>query len=185
MRADPVHRDTIDLLVTAMLISSTDITKADSRLPIITPGLAPAAVLDGADRIGQQLWDENYASVSYANNRIIPAPRYEWQPVAELLGERIDVEQILQIERSRLYLEEVSCHHEAWDDSDARVQLSRLAEAIAARLYFHPRESSPEHAGVVEYAGLSRAVDEWTREIGFRSRLDVDDASRAREGRAS
>ena len=185
MRSLPVQQDTIDLLVTAMLISSTDITQAASRQPIITPGLAPAAVLAGADRIGQQLWDENYASVSEANSRHIPAPRYEWQPIAELLGERIDIEQILQIERSRLYLSEVSCHHPGWDDSEAHAQLERLREAIGARLCFHPHEASPEHAGVYEYAGLSRAVDEWTREIGFRAVLSVDGARQTREGRAS
>ncbi|KDA05298.1 hypothetical protein DC31_17225 [Microbacterium sp. CH12i] len=185
MRVLPVQQDTIDLLVTAMLISSTDITQAPSLSPIITPGLAPAAVLAGADRVGQQLWDENYASVSEANKRDIPAPRYQWQPVAELLGERIDIEQILQIERSRLYLSEVSCHHTGWDGSEANAQLERLREAIAARLYFHPHEASPEHAGVYEYAGLSRAVDEWTREIGFRSLLSVEGARQTREGRAS
>jgi len=185
MRALPVPQDTIDLLVTAMLISSTGFTRPHSHRPADVPDPALSAEVAGADRIGQQLWDENYASVSYINGRPIPAPRYEWQPVAELLGAHIDVEQILQIERSRLYLEEVSCHHDGWDSSDARAQLNRLAETIAARLCFLPRESSPEHAGVIEYAGLSRAVDEWTREIGFRARLDVDGARRTPEGRAS
>ncbi|MFX8397132.1 hypothetical protein ABTL72_19220, partial [Acinetobacter baumannii] len=91
----------------------------------------------------------------------------------ELMGDRIDIEQILQIERSRLYMEEVSCHHPGWDDSEANRQLSRLEQSIAARLYVHPREVSPQEPGVVEYVGLSRAVDEWTREIGFRATLTV------------
>lgn len=176
MRALPVHQDVVDLLVTAILISSTDITQTPARVPIVTPGRAPADVLAGADRIGQQLWDENYASVSFANRCAIAAPRYEWRPVAELMGERVDVEQILQIERCRLYLEEVSCHHDGWDDSPARSQLNRLGQSIEARLYFHPRETSAEHAGVVEYVGLARAVDEWTREVGFRATLAVEAA---------
>lgn len=185
MRALPVPRDTVDLLVTATLISSTDVTQAPARSPIITPGQSPEAVLAGADRIGQQLWDENYASVSFANHREIPAPRYEWRPVAELMGDRVDVEQILQIERSRLYMMEVSCHHDGWDDSEAQKHLHRLGQSIEARLYFHPREASPEHAGVIEYAGLSRAVDEWTRDVGFRASLTVDSARRLREERSS
>ncbi len=53
MRALPVPQDTVDLLVTAVLISSTDITQSPARLPIITPGRAPETVLAGADRIGQ------------------------------------------------------------------------------------------------------------------------------------
>lgn len=176
MRALPVPRDTVDLLVTAALISSTDITQSPARLPIITPGQSPEAVLAGADRIGQQLWDENYASVSFANGCSVIAPRYEWRPVAELMGDRVDVEQILQIERNRLYMEEVSCHHNGWDDSPARNHLRRLGQSIEARLYFHPRDVSPELPGVVEYVGLSRAVDEWTREVGFRTSLAVEAA---------
>lgn len=80
---------------------------------------------------------------------------------------------------------EVSCHHDEWDDSEALRQLSRLGESIEARLHFHPREVSPEIPGVVEYVGLSRAVDEWTREIGFRAALTVDSARGLREGRSS
>ncbi len=179
MRALPVPQDVVDLLVTAILISSTDITQSPARVPIVTAGRSPAAVLADADLLGQQLWDENYASVSFANGCSVPAPRYEWRPVAELLGDRIDTEQILQIERCRLYMEEVSCHHPGWDDSTANRQLGRLEQSIAARLYFHPREDSPEEAGVVEYVGLSRAVDEWTREIGFRSTLTVAAAAKA------
>lgn len=176
MRALPVHQDVVDLLVTAILISSTDITQTPARVPIVTPGRSPADVLVSADRIGQQLWDENYASVSFANGCSVTAPRYEWRPVAELMGDRVDVEQILQIERCRLYLEEVSCHHDGWDDSPARNHLRRLGQSIEARLYFHPREASAEHAGVVEYVGLGRAVDEWTREVGFRTTLAVEAA---------
>lgn len=179
MRALPVPQDVVDLLVTAILISSTDITQSPARVPIVTPGRSPAAVLADADRLGQQLWDENYASVSFANRCHLPAPRYEWRPVAEFMGDRVDIEQILQIERSRLYMEEVSCHHAGWDNSEANRQLSRLEQSIAARLYFHPREASPQEPGVVEYVGLSRAVDEWTREIGFRSSLTVAAAARA------
>ncbi|MFX8840768.1 hypothetical protein ABTM78_20655, partial [Acinetobacter baumannii] len=67
MRALPVPQDVVDLLVTAILISSTDITQSPARVPIVTPGRSPAAVLADTDRLGQQLWDENYASISYAN----------------------------------------------------------------------------------------------------------------------
>ncbi|MDZ5146305.1 hypothetical protein [Microbacterium testaceum] len=125
------------------------------------------------DHLGQQLWDENYASVSFAHRCRLSTPRYEWRPVAEILAHHIEVEQVLQIERSRLYLQEVSCHHSAWDGSESRRQLQRLEDSVAARLVFHPIAPSPGEAGAIEYLGLSCAVDEWTREVGFRTPLTV------------
>ena len=55
MRAFPVNRDTIDLLVTAAYISTPAYRSS-----------TPRELAENADRMGQSLWDENYASVSYA-----------------------------------------------------------------------------------------------------------------------
>jgi plasmid stabilization system protein ParE len=191
MRALPVPRDTIDLLVTAAFISSPDSAHAKllpwpgARKPlgIVADGRDPQRVLAGADHMGQLLWDENHASVSYAERCTVTAPAYEWHPVAELLGTHVDVEQILQIERSRLYVIENSCHHPDWDDSAADRFLQRLGKAIEARLVDQPRVLSPEIAGVIEYEGLSRAVDEWDRSVGFRAPLAAGDVQRQSEGR--
>lgn len=169
MRALPVPKDTIDLLITAGF--------AHWR------GDASRAALEVADRTGQHLWDENYASVSFTVGRVVAAPRFEWQPVGELLSTRVQTEQILQIERSRLYLVETSCHHQAWDQSVANRFLTGLGRVVEAFLAGHPIVPSPDHAGVLEYDGLSRAVDEWDRTIGFRTVLTATDAHRIGEGR--
>ncbi|WP_417541394.1 hypothetical protein [Microbacterium maritypicum] len=183
MRALPVHQDTIDLLVTAAFISSPDtVLLTHESLAIVAAGRDPKRVLAGADQIGQLLWDENHASASYAEKCEIAAPRYEWRPVAELMTTHVDVEQVLQIERSRLYLIETSCHHPAWDDSAANKFLQRLGLAVEARLALHPRVLSPEVPGVIEYEGLSRAVDDWQRTVGFRDSLNVAAAQKLSEG---
>jgi hypothetical protein len=183
MRALPVHRDTIDLLVTAAFISSPDTAlQPRGSLAIVSEGRAPQRVLAGADQMGQLLWDENYASVRFAEKCAIAAPLYEWRPVAELMTSHVEVEQVLQIERSRLYLMETSCHHPEWDDSAARTFLRRLGLAVESRLAVHPRVLSPEVAGVVEYEGLSRAVDDWQRTVGFRDTLNVAAAQKLSEG---
>ncbi|MFW1489795.1 hypothetical protein ACEV9X_22940, partial [Vibrio parahaemolyticus] len=70
MRAFPVNRDTIDLLVTAAYISTPAYRSS-----------TPRELAQNADRMGQSLWDENYASVSYTIKQRVVAPRYEWQPV--------------------------------------------------------------------------------------------------------
>ena len=168
MRACPVNRDTIDLLVTAAYISTPAYRSS-----------TPRELAENADRMGQSLWDENYASVSYAIKQHIAAPRYEWQPVAEIVP-HADDEQALQIERSRLLLAEVSCHHPGWDQSPARDLVERLGDAIARRFAHRTLVDSPDHLGVKEYEGLHRAAEVWEREIGFRHPLAHDAA--AREG---
>lgn len=168
MRAFPVNRDTIDLLVTAAYISTPAYRSS-----------TPRELAENADRMGQSLWDENHASVSYAIKQHIAAPHYEWQPVAEIVPQADD-EQALQIERSRLLLAEVSCHHPEWDQSPARDLVERLGDAIARRFSHRPLVDSPDHLGVKQYEGLHRAVEVWEREIGFRHPLTHDAA--AREG---
>ncbi len=165
MRAFPVNRDTIDLLVTAAYVST----------PVhrITH---PRELVEQADRMGQLLWDENHTSVGFAIGEHITAPRYEWQPVAEIVP-CADDEQVLQIERSRLLLAEVSCHHDGWDDSPARELLEQLGAAIARRFAHWTLVPSPEHRGVMEYAGLHRVSELWERQIGFRYPLTNDAAA--------
>ena len=169
MRALPVSRDVIDLLVTAAFISTTAYRDHD---------YSPPQLVAEADRLGQLLWDENHRSVSFAHIIDLPAPSYTWQPVIEI-SYAIDVEQALQIERSRLFYAEVSCQHHGWDDSEARDLIDRLGNAIDRRLAGHKIVDSAEHAGVLEYEGLSRAIEEWERPVGFRERLTADSAAAA------
>lgn len=165
MRAFPVNRDTIDLLVTAAYIS--------------TPAYrieTPRDLVASADQMGQLLWDENHSSVSYAIGEHLPSPSYQWQPVAEIIP-AADDEQVLQIERCRLLFAEVSCHHEGWDESPARDLIERLGSAIAHRFAHRALVDSPEHLGVKEYEGLHRATELWEREVGFRHSLTHDAAA--------
>ena len=166
MRAFPVNRDTIDLLVTAACIT----------LPAYRTVELASDIVATADQLGQLLWDENHSSVGYAFGEHLAAPRYEWQPVAEIIPPA-DAEQLLQIERSRLMFEEVTCHHDGWDDSPARAIIEQLRDEIALRFLGRPLVPSPEHLGVMEYAGLSRAVEMWHREIGFRHPLTAERAA--------
>jgi len=168
MRAQPVPKDTIDLLVTAIYLKRTTVCRCSTNDSWSTLEL---------DVLGQALWDENHASASYAAHHRITAPRYTWQPVAELITPVWTDEQVLQLARTRLYLEELSCHHPAWDDSPARHALDALGDWIAQRMAGHPVEPAPAEPGVIEYAGLSRMPEEWTREIGWRSNLTATAAA--------
>lgn len=168
MRASPAPKDTIDLLITASW---------KAGIEEISP------TTDELDRLGQLLWDENHSAVGFSIGWCIAAPRYSWQPVAELLGSRWHDEQVLQIEHSRLYLEEISCHHPGWDTSEARSLLAGLGRAIEQRMAGYPLAPSPAHAGVVEYAGLSRLPEEWTRDLGWRVNLTAEAAATAHPGR--
>lgn len=166
MRALPVSRDVIDLLVTAAFISTT----AYQDHPH-----SPTQLVAEADRMGQLLWDENHRSVSFVHIINLPAPSYTWQPVIEI-SYAIDVEQALQIERCRQFFAEVSWHHHGWHDSEARELIDRLGHAIDRRLAGHRIVDAAE-AGVLEYEGLSRALEEWERPVGFRELLTADAAA--------
>lgn len=116
MRALPVLKDTVDLLVTAAYITGAgrcDCHPADALSP------------DELDALGQSLWDENHSS----------------------------------------------------DESEARLLLDRLARWVAQRMTGYPVQSSPIDAGVIEYSGISRLPEEWTREIGWRANLSPAEAA--------
>lgn len=101
----PVHRDTIDLLVTAAYRS--------------LPQRAPAHQLEHADRLGQLLADATDTPINYT-----------WQPVAELLTTSWNDTLVAQLERSRLHLIENLTH----DNPEAQAFCSTLGAAIRTRL---------------------------------------------------
>ncbi|MGC5225156.1 hypothetical protein ACPW96_21515 [Micromonospora sp. DT81.3] len=166
MRAFPLNRDSIDLLVTAACITTTA-HRSDA---------VAADIVITADALGQLLWDENHSSVSFATGEHITAPRYDWQPVAEIIP-TADGEQLLQIERTRLLFEEVSCHHDGWDYSTAGAVMEALRAEISTRLAGRSLVSSSDNLGVLEYDGLSRAAEMWDRTIGFRYPLEAGTAA--------
>lgn len=165
MRAEPVSQDVIDLLVTTLYNF-----QGAEGMPI--PGAV--TVLDLA---GQLLWDENYRSVMIETGEHLPAPKYTWRPVAELLGSHLLDEQLLQVEQCRLFLEEVSCHHEDWTTCTARNLLSSIRDGVARRLALYPSVPSPVDTGVLEYSGMSRLPEQWTRDIGWRVNISASGCS--------
>lgn len=168
MRALPVLKDTIDLLVTAAYITGAGECSCT--------GSRPRSIAEIED-LGQSLWDENHSSVGFAAGIHLPAPHYEWHPVAELIAPRWTDEQVLQIALTRLYVEEVSCHHEGWDESAAHRVLEDLARWVAQRMIGYPVEASPVDSGVFEYSGINRLPEEWTRDVGWRTNLSAAEAT--------
>lgn len=165
MNSHLATKDTIDLVVTAAVLGTKkpNGTDHDSATDVVL-----------ADRIGQVLWDANYASASTARGIEIPAPTYVWQPVFDLMWQEgvdqpdysLTIAQLLQIERSRLFLSENSREHAGWETSQARLFLQQLDLAITSRLRNWPCIPA-EDPGVLEYLGLRAATATWTRARGF------------------
>lgn len=156
-----VPTDTIDLLITAAMLG---FRPGETR-----SAAQPQQIVALADRYGQSLVDENHASVSTARGVPVPAPRYEWTPVFELLwreeeADLVTDEQALQLERSQLLVVENSREHEGWEGSLAERLMDRLGAALAGRLRNWPLDPDPDNAGVLEHRGLSSIDGRWTRE---------------------
>lgn len=156
-------KDTIDLIVTAAVLSTRREDEENTR-----------RLVQRADQIGQQLWDANYASASFARGAEISAPRYSWEPVFDLIWQAssdqaeysVTPQQALQIERCRLFLSENSREHPDWEDSAARLFLDQLGAAVESYLRGWPTTPG-EDPGVLEFRGLNSARPRWTREAGF------------------
>jgi hypothetical protein len=157
-------KDTVDLIVTAAVLGTRRDDDADHTRQLV----------QRADQIGQQLWDANHASASYARGMELPAPTYSWEPVFDLIWQAstdqadysLTPQQTLQVERCRLFLSENSREHPDWDGSAARLFLEQLGAAVESRLRGWPTGPG-EDPGVLEFRGLSNALPRWTRSSGF------------------
>jgi hypothetical protein len=111
-----LHRDSIDLLVTAAVAALGDddeLTTHHERL------------VTSADTLGQILTDAALAA---------SGEPYKWQPVAELLTPTLVDELVLQLERTRLaYIDDCSRAGD-WGNSPARRYIDRLGASIRVRL---------------------------------------------------
>lgn len=156
-------KDTIDLVVTAAVLGTRRDDDDHTR-----------HLVRRADQIGQQLWEANYASASFARGAEIIAPAYSWEPVFDLIWQAssdqadysLTPQQTLQVERCRLFLSENSREHPDWDGSAARLFLEQLGAAVESRLRGWPTGPSGD-PGVLEFRGLSGAEPRWTRSAGF------------------
>lgn len=162
MDVEIVNKDTIDLLVSAAVIGNS-MTARDEKAQ---------EVVRAADRIGQRLWGENHAAFNAQHGTHRPTPRYLWQPLFDLMWQpepretfTITAEQALQVERCRLFLVAHTAASPEWGDSFARAFLERLGAAIANRLQSWPIVVSEDHAGSIEYSGLSALSEQWQRPV--------------------
>lgn len=141
-----VPKDTIDLLVSAALLRREE-PDADTARDLVTL----------ADRIGQELWDENHAALSDDLEREVPAPTYEWQPVFELAEFSIADAEVLQVERCRRFLLE-QCR--AQSSAPALKILDQLGGAVTNRLAQWPLAA---RGATVDYLGIEDTVEQWRR----------------------
>jgi hypothetical protein len=160
MGAVTVHKDTIDLITTTFITGGTQNNKEISSF---TKLMADTQ----ADLFGQALWDQNYAAVYYQRTTDISVPEYSWQPVAELINEKLEIKHIIQIEKSRRYLQRNSDQHPAWEQSQAKQLLERLERAIKDTLDGWPLIPAHNNAAHCDYQGIETAIWDWRRENGF------------------
>lgn len=141
-----VPKDTLDLLVSAALLRSEEPdTDASADLVIL------------ADKIGQELWDENHAALSIDLEREVSAPSYRWRPVFELAEFSITDAEVLQVERCRRFLLEQCRPHSL---SPALTILNQLGTAVANRLAEWPLAA---RGTTVDYLGIEETVEQWRR----------------------
>ncbi len=111
-----LHRDSIDLLVTAAVAALTnddELTTHHERL------------VTDADTLGQILTDAALAA---------SGEPYKWQPVAELLTPTLVDDLVLQLERTRLAYIDACSKTGDWAHSPAHRYIDRLGMSIRARL---------------------------------------------------
>lgn len=160
MSAHIVHKDSIDLIVTAVIMAGLH---GDREIP----SQASREVIAHADDMGQLLWLENVAAVNRLYGTTEQAPAYQWQPILELMGLDLTPQQLVQIERTRRSLDEQSRGHVDWPASRAKRLLDALKAAIDHGLDGWPRVPLACSPGKDDFAGIEQAVDSWSRDRGF------------------
>lgn len=161
MTDQPIHTDSIDLLVTAAVTIPLTAGTAESL----------SKLAESADHLGQQLRDAHAAALAESSpSPAPPAARYRWQPVAELVASNLDEGLLLQLERTRMSFVSASCNQARWQDSPARRFTDSLAEAICARL-----ERNPGSPAILTSAEIDVTTADWRRPTIY-ARDDLADA---------
>lgn len=137
-----LHRDSIDLLVTAAVAALSD----DDELATHHERLVTSA-----DTLGQILTDAALAA---------SAEPYKWQPVAELLTPTLVDELILQLERTRLAYIDACSKAGDWAHSPAHRYIDRLGTSIRARL---DRGTTDPNQMILTSSELEETDPDWRR----------------------
>lgn len=161
MSAFIVHKDSIDLLVTAVIMAGL---RGDRE----TPSDASLQVIAHADEMGALLWSKNVEAVNRLYGAEQEVPSYEWLPVFELMGLDLTPDQLVQIEKTRRTLQEQSRVDVSWATSPAKRLLDALGLAVAQGLEGWPQSPSTD-SGRADYAGIDYAAAAWSRDRGFPS----------------
>lgn len=162
MSAFIVHKDSIDLIVTAVIIAGL---RGDRDVP----SDASRQVIAHADDMGQILWRSNVAAVNklYGTDEI--PPQYEWRPILELMGLDLTPDQLIQIERTRRALVEQCADDPTWSTSSAKRLLNVLEVAVAKSLTGWPRVPLTGSTYETDYVGIAQTSDAWSREQSFQT----------------
>jgi hypothetical protein len=149
----PIHKDCIDLLVSAIIVGGLHGDRAE-----ISPASRAAAA--HADDMGRILWSAVAVAVSRRSPELVTAPEYEWRPVSELMGLWLAPEQLLQVERTRRFVLEATRGFDGWHTARSTRLLQLLAAAVEHGLQDFPRDKSGDYWGIELLEPEWRRVDE-------------------------
>lgn len=164
MSAFVVHKDLIDLIVTASLVIATPLGKIDH-------GPIPEEITSVADKMGQILTDANYASVNHLYNENTTPEVYSWIPVLEVVDDNESTGIWMQIHQACQCFAYQSCETPDWETSGAHQYIETIQQYAAETLRTHPK--SRAYAGApLEWNGIEKCSWGWTRSDGFPGSLD-------------
>lgn len=157
MSTETVHSDTIDLLVSALMVLGLS---PDPSKPLPTGEHCVTRIADG---VGRELCEANLDAVSLSAGTNPPAAAYRWRAVMEVgLRYKLPPAVAVQVEAARRFLVRNCAAHPGWQQSRARQMVARLGESLRrGPLQGWPRESHGD------FRGIEVCVAGWTRDNGF------------------
>lgn len=160
MSAFTLGTDHIDLLVTIAM-----------RIPGFNDEYIN--IPETARLLGQDMLNENYASVNYRYSEEVEVPVYNWTPVEELQREPLGPLLLLQVLNAVHCYQYQSCEHSAWTDSKSFWASEAIEYWVSAKLTelkwpkVQPRHDARRPPA---FEPPTYMAWEWTREKG----LDFD-----------
>jgi hypothetical protein len=123
-----------------------------------------------ADLLGQDLLNENFASVNYRYDEEEPVPEYHWTPVAEVQEEQLPAHVLLQILNAAHCYDYQTCEHPAWSDSRAFWVSQAIQAWVEMKLTEHRWPKQPplgDRRGTPIFNPPEYVAWEWDRSKGF------------------
>lgn len=147
-----VHKDSIDLLVSAVIVAGLRGDREEISA-------ASRAAVAHADDMGRILWNAAAIAASRRSPERIIAPEYEWQPVADLMGLSLHAEQLLQVECTRRHVLEATRGFDGWLMARSTRLLQMLAGAVEHGLQDFPRGDDGDYRGIEMLEPVWRRAD--------------------------